>query len=267
MLRSARPKARFAFGSLLICVALLTLGQPVALAGKSRVAYIAVIIDDIGNSWSRGLQAIRLPGPVAISVIPDLPYSTRLAQHAHGRRKDVILHMPMEPMDRKELLAPIGLKTDMDMDRITASLESGFESVPHAVAMNNHMGSQYTSDSEAMARLMSVVREKKPELFFVDSLTTPKSKASAEAVAYGVPSLARDIFLDNERDEAAIEQQFDKLIAIARQRGYAIAIGHPFPETLSVLQRRLATLSDGDVRLIPLTMLVEMKTQEREPWR
>ncbi|MCG6976437.1 MAG: divergent polysaccharide deacetylase family protein [Acidiferrobacterales bacterium] len=267
MQRSAKPRAHFAFRSLVIFIVLLVSGEPVAFAGKSGMAYIAVIIDDVGNSWARGLQAIRLPGPVAISVIPDLTYSTRLAQHAYGRRKDVILHMPMEPMDRKELLAPIGLKTDMDKDRIAQSLETGFESVPHAVAINNHMGSQYTSDAEAMDRLMSVIHEQKPEIFFVDSLTTPKSKVSDEATAYGIPSLARDIFLDNERDETAIEQQFDKLVAIARQRGYAIAIGHPYQETLAVLQRRLASLSDGDVRLIPLTMLVAMKTQEREPWR
>jgi polysaccharide deacetylase 2 family uncharacterized protein YibQ len=267
MQRFAKPTKRFAFRYLVIFIALLVSGQSSALAGKPGVAYIAVIIDDIGNSWARGLQAIRLPGPVAISVIPELPYSTRLAQHAYGRRKDVILHMPMEPMDRKELLAPIGLKTDMDRDRIALSLETGFDSVPHAVAINNHMGSQYTGDTGAMKRLMSVIHDQQPEIFFVDSLTTPKSKVREEATAYGIPSLARDIFLDNERDETEIELQFDKLVAIARKRGYAIAIGHPYRETLSVLRRRLASLSEGEVRLIPLTMLVAMKTQEREPWR
>ena len=267
MLRAAKLKARFALGTLTLVAALLAGGSPAANVGKPGVVYIAVIIDDVGNSWARGLQAIRLPGPVAISVIPDLPYSTRLAQHAHGRRKDVILHMPMEPMERKELLSPIGLTTDMNKDRIVQSLESGFQSVPHAVAVNNHMGSEYTSDSAAMARLMSVIRDQNSQLFFVDSLTTPRSKVRKEATEHGIPSLARDVFLDNERDETAIDRQFDKLVAIARQRGYAIAIGHPFQETLAVLQRRLAPLSEGDVRLIPLTMLVAMKTQEREPWR
>lgn len=253
--------------ALILVFGLLAWSHPVAHAGKSPIAYIAVIIDDVGNSWARGLQAIRLPGPVAISVIPDLPYSTALAQHAYGRRKEVILHMPMEPESKKDLLAPIGLRTDMDRDTIYQSLEIGLSSVPHAVAMNNHMGSQFTSDTRATARLMSVIREQNPELFIIDSLTTPKSKMRREATAHGIPSLARDVFLDNERDEADIEQQFDKLVAIAQQRGYAVAIGHPFKETLAVLQRRLQPLSQGNVRLIPLTMLVAMKTQEREPWR
>jgi polysaccharide deacetylase 2 family uncharacterized protein YibQ len=258
---------RFPALALLLFISLLAWAQPTAFAGKSRISYIAVIIDDVGNSWARGLQAIRLPGPVAISVIPELPYSTDLAQHAHGRRKEVILHMPMEPREKKDLLAPFGLRADMERDHVYQSIETSLASVPHAVAINNHMGSQFTSDARATAQLMGVIQEQNPNLFVIDSLTTPKSQIQREASAYGIPSLARDVFLDNERDEAAIDRQFDKLVAIAKQRGYAIAIGHPFKETLAVLQRRLQPLSQGNVRLIPLTMLVAMKTQEREPWR
>jgi polysaccharide deacetylase 2 family uncharacterized protein YibQ len=258
----------FICASLALIVAAAALGASAAYAdNKSRTSYIVVIIDDVGNSWSRGLQAIGLPGPVAISVIPDLPYSTQLAQQAYNRRKDVMLHMPMEPVKKKELLSPGGLRTDMTEPEVFRSLENGLSSVPHAVAINNHMGSQYTRNKQALKRLMVAIRAQNPNLFFIDSLTTARSKVKQQATAYGIPSLARDVFLDNVREESAIEQQFDQVIAIARKRGYAIAIGHPFQETLDVLQRRLPSMSEGAVRLVPLTMLVAMNIQEREPWR
>ena len=238
-----------------------------ALAAKPTQAYIAVIIDDLGVNWAVGLKAIRLPGPVALAIIPDQTYSTRLAQHAQGRRKDVILHLPMEPLERKELLPASGLRVDMSKDEVYRAVENGLASVPMAVAINNHMGSAFTSNKKAMSRLMAAVREQNPELFFIDSLTTPESVAQRQATAYGIPSLARSVFLDNEQTEEAIEQRFDELVSIAKKYGGAIAIGHPYPETLAVLQRRLAPLFEGEVRLIPVTMLMAMKVQEREPWR
>lgn len=253
-----------------LCLLALTLAFVTGgdtLAAKPARAYIAIIIDDLGVNWATGLKAIRLPGPVALSIIPDQTYSTRLAQHAFGRRKDVILHLPMEPVKHKELLPASGLRTDMSDDEIYRSLENGLASVPHAIAINNHMGSAFTSRKKAMSRLMAAVREQNPELFFIDSLTTSKSVVQRQAAEHGIPSLARSVFLDNERTEEAIEQRFNELISLAKKYGGALAIGHPYPETLAVLQRRLAPLSKGEVRLIPVTMLMAMKIQEREPWR
>lgn len=117
-----------------------------------------------------------------------------------------------------------------------------------------------------MSRLMAAVRDQNPELFFIDSLTTPKSVVRRQATEHGIPSLSRSVFLDNERTEEAIEKRFDELVSIARKYGGALAIGHPYPETLAVLRRRLVPLSEGEVRLIPITMLMAMKVQEREPW-
>lgn len=255
-----------------LCLCLLALSFVFVASEETRAAkparaYIAIIIDDLGVNWAAGLKAIRLPGPVALSIIPDQTYSTQLAQHAYGRRKDVILHLPMEPLDKKELLPAGGLRVDMSADEIYRALENGLASVPRAVAINNHMGSAFTSRKKAMSRLMAAVREQNPDLFFIDSLTTPKSVVRRQATEHGIPSLSRSVFLDNERTEEAIEQRFDELVSIARKYGGALAIGHPYPETLAVLRRRLAPLSEGEVRLIPVTMLMAMKVQEREPWR
>lgn len=253
-------------GLSLFSFAFVFLAAENAVAAKPSHAYIAIIIDDLGVNWTNGLKAIRLPGPVALSILPNKTYSTQLAQHAYGRRKDVILHMPMEPTARKELLPADGLRTRMSRKEIYQAVELGLASIPHAVAISNHMGSEFTSDKKATSRLMAAVQKLNPGLFFIDSLTTPRSVVRQQATAHGIPSLTRSVFLDNERSEMAVEEQFDKLVSIAKKYGGAIAIGHPFPATLAVLDRRLASLSEGNVRLIPITMFMAMKIQGREPW-
>ena len=47
-----------------------------------------------------------------------------------------------------------------------------------------------------------------------------------------------------------------KLIAVAKHRGYAIAIAHPYPETIRYLQNNLETLAKQGIQLVPTSQLV-----------
>ena len=60
--------------------------------------YISIIIDDLGNSLPAGKQAVRLPGPVACAILPHTPYAVDLDEMAHRHGKEVLLHLPMEPV-------------------------------------------------------------------------------------------------------------------------------------------------------------------------
>jgi polysaccharide deacetylase 2 family uncharacterized protein YibQ len=235
------------------------------MAAPTRPALVAIIIDDLGNSLSRGVEALNLPGPVACAILPDLHYSTPLAKRAHQAGKEVLLHLPLEPTVRKDLLGPGSLVDNMDLHSIETSLHHSLQTVPFAVAINNHMGSEYTQDDAAMKRLMDSIHTLRPDLFFVDSLTTPHSVVRRTAAEYGIPSLSRDVFLDNDRSPDAINGQLDLLLRIARHHGTAIAIGHPFPETLKVLRERLKPLNQGDVRLVPLSLILALKTDVTRP--
>jgi polysaccharide deacetylase 2 family uncharacterized protein YibQ len=251
--------------ALLAAAALLIAVQP-ATAGNGT-AYVAIIIDDLGNNWNRDLDVVNLPGPVACAVMPQLAFSTDVANAASAQHKEVLLHLPLEPVHRKELLGAGGLTRDLETEALAQSLRESLQTVPHAVGINNHLGSLFTQDAVAMGRLMAAMQEVGPGLFFVDSLTTNHSRAKEQATAYGIPSLARSVFLDNRRSESAIERQFDKTIASARKHGVALAIGHPYPETVSVLKRRLPELQQGDVRLVPVSLLVALKLREQGPWQ
>jgi polysaccharide deacetylase 2 family uncharacterized protein YibQ len=226
-----------------------------AAAGAAHPT-IAIIIDDLGDGLADGRRAIALPGAVALSVLPHTPYGKRLAEEAHQHGKEVMLHLPMEalePLDPE----PGEIAADMPALEMEITLAHDLDTVPHAVGVNNHRGSRLTQDEAAMTALMRLLRAR-GDLFFVDSLTSADSVAARAAQRHGVPSLTREVFLDNDREPEAIAGQFERLIEIATRRGHALAIGHPHPETLALLERRLPGLAARGIQVVnPSTMLRE----------
>lgn len=234
-------------------------------ADAPRVAYIALIIDDLGNNPANDSRAARLPGPVACAVLPHTAHGVHIANTAFELNKEVLLHLPMEALNDHEP-GPGTLDTSMFEREFAKMLDYDLASVPHVVGINNHMGSRLTADAGYMTALMRDIH-KRGSLFFIDSRTNPESVAASIAQGVGVPALARDVFLDNEPNAAAIEQQMQTLIRLARRNGSAIGIGHPHPATLAVLEQWLPRLAQHNIRLIPLSTLLALTQQEVVPWQ
>jgi hypothetical protein len=114
------------------------------------------------------------------------------------------------------------------------------------------MGSRLTTDRAAMDRLMSHLYAF--GMYFIDSRTTAETVAAEAARAAGVAHASRSVFMDNERDAAVIAKQFERAVSQARATGWAIAIGHPYRETLSVLRQRLVQLPE-DVIVVPASTI------------
>ena len=128
-------------------------------------------------------------------------------------------------------------------------------SVPYVVGVNNHQGSLATSDPALMAILMPVLRER--QLFFIDSRTTAATLAYDSAEREGVRCAFRNVpFLDDVQEESAIRRQVELAIRGVKEKGEAIAIGHPHPETLRVLNEMLPQLQVQGVRLVHVSELV-----------
>lgn len=236
-----------------------------ATTACAEPVYIGIIIDDLGNTWTQGRRAAQLPGSVACAVLPHSRFGKRIAIEAHRQSKEVLLHQPMEPMDADKHAGPGRLQTGMPPLEIALTLRYNLGAVPHVIGINNHMGSRLTQDEVVMQSVMQTLKQV-GGLFFVDSLTSPNSVAARSARKQQIPTLVRDIFLDNVQQEMAIGKQLDRLIQLARQRGYALAIGHPYPETLAVLDRRLPMLQQAGVTLVSLQRLFQITDQEPKPW-
>lgn len=242
----------------LVCRAILLLNalllgwQPTAVAESAR---IVLIIDDMGYSASLGQRALQLPGAVTYAFLPFTPSSVALANDAHARGKEVMLHAPMAAQ-RGNRLGPGALVPDMGVVEFHAVTQSIIDAVPHVRGVNNHMGSELTGQVEPMQWLMTNLSQR--GLYFVDSRTNPYSVAQKLAALNGIPHLRRDVFLDDDNTPAHISQQFDLLLARARAQGLAVAIGHPRPATLAILEQKLpAALARSDITLVPASKAVQ----------
>ncbi len=254
--------ARWIF-ALLLCATFGAIGSS-PRASTQPPPQISIIIDDMGNHRDLGLEAVALPGPVAYAFLPHTPHASELARLAHRDGKEVILHLPMQSHSRRSL-GPGAVTAAMSRIELMRVVSQDLRSVPHVSGVSNHMGSLLTPRRETMGWLMDLLRVR-GNLFFVDSRTTRLSAALEVAQQRGVPSTWRDVFLDNELDQAAIARAFEQLLRIARRRGTALAIGHPHEETLAVLAKMIPRLSAYGVRLVPVSTLIRSRRDVRPPY-
>ena len=239
----------------------LLMPLPLFASGGAALPVISVIIDDMGNHGGWGEAALQVPGPVTYAFLPHTPHARRLADAAHAAGKEVMLHLPMQSHEGNAL-GPGALTLHMTEQAFKRTLDESLAAVPHAQGVNNHMGSLLTRHPGAMAWLMQGISRHGP-LYFVDSRTTLATVGEQLATEYGVPNARRDVFLDNNRDPAAIRRQFQQLIRQARRHGYAIGIGHPYPETAQVLQEQLSHIDSLGVRLIPASDMIRHQGSNR----
>lgn len=218
---------------------------------------IVIVIDDLGDNRKKGIAAIDLDGAITYAFLPHTPHSKELARIAHQKGKEVILHAPMENKSGLRL-GPGALEEHHDHQQLKSILNTGLDSIPYVTGMNNHMGSLLTEDREKMAEIMQVMRRR--NLFFLDSVTTSNTVAWKVAREVGVPYILRDTFLDNERNEEYIHQQFKQALKVAMSRGYSVAIGHPYPETVEYLKKALPIVEELGVKLIPASELIRRRS-------
>jgi len=246
--------------ALTICVFVVAIfSNAVAADIKEKIAVISIIIDDLGYRYKDGKAAIDLPGSLTYAILPHTPHTHMFAKLAHQQGKEVMLHMPMESEgdERKESNV---LTIDMTKGEFIRTFREGIADVPHATGVNNHQGSLLTRHPGDMAWVMAEIKETS-NWFFVDSRTTSKSVAMDIAREHQVPVLARDVFLDHTRTVASIKKQFQYLLKLALQKGRAVAIAHPYPETIAVLEEMLPQLSSQGIKLVTVSEQLSIVNQ------
>lgn len=227
-----------------------------------KQAKIVLIIDDMGHSLALGKQAINLPGAINYAFLPYAPHRVSLANLAHQREKEVMLHAPMANLANKPT-GPNAITPIMSHQDILHSLAESLAAVPHVKGVNNHMGSLMTQLRQPMDWFMAALKKK--ELYFVDSRTTPLSVADSIAEKHRIPNLKRDVFLDNKLDHASLNAQFEQLIAMAKTNGVAVGIGHPHPETLTFLEGALSNIETRGVSLVLASTNIAEENCLRQP--
>ena len=217
---------------------------------------VAIIIDDMGYDRGIAEKLIGLDTALTFSMFPLSPYGRKIAQKAHSRGLEIMLHLPMEPHEYPKVNPGPGvLLTSMSPDELIGQLRRNLEDVPYIRGVNNHMGSKMTASDTNMNQIFIILKKRK--LFFIDSRTTTETLTRHSALLFKVPWAERDIFLDHFHDRAFIRKQFKELIRVARKQGHAVGIGHPYEVTYEILREFLPELQ-RKVKIVPASALVQI---------
>ncbi len=217
---------------------------------------VAIVIDDLGGENQMSQEILHWNVPLTLSILPFTPYSKVLAQQAHQRGKEVILHLPMEPHGYPKTKPGEGvLLQEMEEERFLRQLSMDLEAVPNIKGVSNHMGSRLMEDPGKVRIIMKELKRR--GLFFLDSRTTPQTMGLQIAESIGVRATERSLFLDHSQDPEEIKRQLEKLAQLSLETGKAIGIGHPHPSTLKSLKEMIPRMKEKGIEIVPLSSVVE----------
>ncbi|KAA1176413.1 divergent polysaccharide deacetylase family protein [Marinobacter salinexigens] len=215
----------------------------------------------MGHNLEEGERLARMDQPLTLAFLPYRRFTIPLAQLAHKQHKEIMLHAPMANT-HNFALGPGGLTPDMNEGSLTTTLRRALQSIPYVQGVNNHMGSLLTQQLQPMDWVMKELSQY--PVYFVDSRTIASSVAGDVALAYQIPSLTRDVFLDHEQTEEFVDRQFKLLIKRARENGSAVGIGHPHKVTVDYLEKHLPLLDQQGVAIATISGLWAMRNNNRE---
>lgn len=233
-----------------------------AWAEKPR---LSLVIDDLGYSFEQARKVLSIPGNHTFAIIPDTTYSKKIAQFAYQNGHEVMLHMPMQS-STDLIIESSALNDQMSEEEITSSVINMMKDVPHIKGINNHMGSRLTEIEYIMRPVMETIKQQDQSLYFLDSRTSASSTAYQQARVAGIPTLKRDVFLDADRNNLdSIRHQFERWLELARENGHAVAIAHPYQNTIDVLLEKFEEMGD-EFEFITLSQQVANLQREETEW-
>lgn len=215
---------------------------------------LAVILDDGGYGNGVTEDILKMDPGLTLAILPHTPFGTETAERAAKLGFEIMLHMPMEAMSPNAKY-PSQLNVGMDAGEIARLTTDALATVPGVSGINNHIGSKFTADAASMELFFRGIAGK--PYFFIDSVTSAKSAAYAQAKASGFRAARRDVFLDNSPDPAAIRKQFARAREVAKQQGSAIAIGHFREHTVAVLADEIEKIKSDGIALVHASELVQ----------
>ncbi|GAB6143785.1 divergent polysaccharide deacetylase family protein [Desulfocicer niacini] len=222
--------------------------------GGDGLPLVAIIIDDLGFDKAMAMAFATLDPHITMAILPGSPFGKVIANRLYVRDIEIMLHLPMEPVQYPEVdPGPGALMEGMSPDLLLATLRRNLDSIPYIKGVNNHMGSRLTTLSDQMRQVFTVL--KKRDLFFIDSVTAVHSMCGPSARLFKLAFARRDVFLDNVQEQDYITGQFQELIRISQRHGTAIGIGHPYPATLKTFKVVLPELRKK-VRIVRASELV-----------
>ncbi len=187
-------------------------------------AQLIFVFDDGGQNLNHLDAFLNLPFPITVAVLPRLAYSKESAKKIRNSGNELMLHQPMQAINKSVNPGPGAITPEMDEDQIIATLFTNINEIGPVAGINNHEGSAITADAEKMEIVLKVASEN--GIFFLDSRTNVETKVPYVAGEMGYTYYERNIFLDNTKTKENALAELKKGLTIANKNGSVIMIGH-----------------------------------------
>jgi polysaccharide deacetylase 2 family uncharacterized protein YibQ len=218
---------------------------------RTGLPRFALVIDDLGYAAPELITRLCAQDiPFSVAVLPFQEFTKESAEVAFARGKEVLLHLPMEPIGYpgpSKNPGPGAVMHDMSEPEARLAVRKALDAVPHRKGVNNHMGSRITPDRTRMTWILEEIKARR--CFFLDSRTEKESVAFDVAEELNVPAIQRKVFLDDDKGYDAMAGQWERAIDIARKDGHVVIIGHIYPETVEALEK-LIPKAKGTVKFV-----------------
>ncbi len=236
--------------------------EPDSAVPKDKISQsrkrIAILIDDIGYDLSSLNELLQIDAPLTFAILPHYAHSIDAANILHEAKREILLHLPMEPHTFPDENPGMGaLFLSMSDRQIKETVDRDIDAIPHLSGVNNHMGSKFMEDE---SKLDIVFRQlKKRNLYFVDSRTTSLSKGPKIARKLGLRFISRRVFIDNDNNymtifrnlTTRIDEEFDHTSEAM------VMIGHPHMRTIQALKEAIPVLKARGIDIVPVSALVQ----------
>ena len=219
---------------------------------------IAILIDDIGYDLSPLKELLKIDASLTFAILPHYAHSVDAANILHKARREILLHLPMEPHAFPDENPGMGaLFLSMSDQQIKDEVDKDLDAIPYLSGVNNHMGSKFMEDETKVDIVFRQI--KKRNLFFVDSRTTPLSRGPEIARKLGLRFISRKVFIDNNNNDYAaifrnlttqIDSEFD------HKPEAVVMIGHPHMKTIQALKEAIPVLKARGIDIVPVSALV-----------
>ncbi len=219
---------------------------------------IAIVIDDMGIDIVKSKQMLEFPEIYNFSYLTYAKNLQSQIDFARGQGKEILLHIPMEAVKNFDDADYGGayLTTTKTLSQNLKILKKMLGKITGYIGINNHMGSKFTSNYKQLYNIVSELKNR--GLLFLDSKTINSSKGDIVAEKIKLPYIVRDIFLDDSDNVDDILHSLKELENVAKNNGYAVAIGHPKTNTIKALKIWLKK-AKNKYSFVPISFLIDNK--------
>ena len=235
-------------------------GQQAATQSLGR---IALVIYGLGDDLAHVKTALALPQPFAAAIPSGLPWSTAAFHAAREHQREVVLMLPLEPLNYPRINpGPGTLLVTMSNSQIEGAVRRALDRAGPVTAVANLAGSLATQDQSVMSSIYRVLNERRTPFLHVNpaagSVCRPLS--SQLGVVYEQPDAMLEAGAHGTTKP--LDAGWKRALELAHKRGRAVVMIRGSDAALAWLPAALSPKRLGGVEIVPLTALLR-KPPER----